>query len=109
MVVSAVAAVDVFDALLLFVNAFDVPTMALFSGRLLIVTDICFVLVFFFCLGFIDTIGSSSDVKSVDPHILIKQSMFLLRVVMRIGKGIFCGLVNIYNGGGSWWSTSTLL
>ncbi len=108
-VVPAVAAVDVFDALLLFVDAVDVPAMASFGGRLLIVTDFVFFLVFFFCLGFIGAIGSSSDVKSVDPCILIKRSMFLPRVVVRIGKGIFCRLVNIYNGGGSWWSTSTLL
>jgi hypothetical protein len=59
--------------------------------------------------GFIDAMGSSSDVKSVDPRILIKRSMFLLRVVVRMGDGIFCGLVNIYNGGGSWWSASTPL
>ena len=49
--------------------------------------------------------GSSSEVKSVDPCILIERSMFFQRVVVRMGNGIFCGLVNIYNGGGSWWST----
>ncbi len=76
-VVSAVAAVDVFDALFLFIDAVDVPAMALFGGRLLIITDFVFVFVFFFCLGFIDAIGSSSDVESVDPCILIKRSMFL--------------------------------
>ncbi len=103
------AVVDVLDALLLFVDAVDVPAMDLFGGRLLIVADFVFVLVFFFCFGFIDAIGSSSDVESVDPRILIKQSMFLPCVVVRMGKGIFCGLVNIYNGGGSWWSTRTLL
>ena len=41
-----VAAVDVFDALLLFVNALDLPVKALFGGRLLIVTDFVLVLVF---------------------------------------------------------------
>ncbi len=102
------AAVDVFDALLLFVNAVGVPAMASFGGRLFIVTDFVIVLVFFL-LGFIDAIGSSSDIKSVDPRILIKRSMFLLHVVVHIGEGIFCRLVNIYNGGVSWWSTSTLL
>ncbi len=100
---------DVFNALFLFVNAVDVPVMALFGRRLFIVTDFVFVLVFFFCLGFIDAISSSSDVESVNPRILIKQSIFLPRVVVRIGKGIFCRSVNIYNGGGSWWSTSSLL
>jgi hypothetical protein len=105
----AVAAVDVLDALLLFVDAVDLPAMALFGGRLLILADFVLVLVFFFHLGFIDAIGSSSDIESVDPRILIKQSMFLPRVVVHMGEGIFCGLVNIYNGGGSWWSTSTLL
>jgi hypothetical protein len=104
-----VAAVDVLDALLLFVDAVDVPAMALFGGRLLIVTDFVCVIVFFLRLGFIDAIGSSSDVESVDPRILVKQSIFLPRVVVHMGKGIFCGLVNIYNGGVSWWSTSTLL
>jgi hypothetical protein len=104
-----VAVVDVLDALFLFVDAVDVPAMALFGGRSLIVADFVFVLVFFFHLGFIDAIGSSSEVESVDPRILIKQSMFLPRVVVHMGKGIFCGSVNIYNGGGSWWSTSTLM
>ena len=84
------------------------PAMALFGGRLLIVTDFVCVIVFFLRLGFIDAIGSSSDVESVDPCILIKRTMFLPCVVVRMGKGIFCGSVNIYNGG-SWWSTSTLL
>ncbi len=69
----------------------------------------CFRFSFFLAFGFIDAIGSSSGVKSVDPRILIKQSMFLPCVVVRMGNGIFCGWVNIYNGGGSWWSTSTLL
>ncbi len=76
MVALSVAAVDVLDALLLLVDAVDVPAMALFGGRLLIVADFVFVLVFFFCLGFIDAIGSSSEVESVDPCILIKRSMF---------------------------------
>ncbi len=84
-------------------------TMDLFGGRLLIVVDFVFALVFFLRFGFIDAMGSSSDLKSVDPRILIKRSMFLPRVVVRIGDGIFCGSVNIYNGGGSWWSTSALL
>ncbi len=84
-------------------------TMNLFGGRLLIGADFVFTLVFFLRFGFIDAMGSSSDVKSVDPHILIKQSLFLPHVVVRMGDGIFCGSVNIYNGGGSWWSTSTLL
>jgi hypothetical protein len=105
----AVAVVDVLDALLLFVDAVDVHAMALFGGRLLIITDFVFVLVFFLRLGFIDTIGSSSDAESVDPCILIKRSMFLTHVVVHMGEGIFCGSVNIYNGGGSWCSTSTLL
>ncbi len=83
--------------------------MVPFHGRLLIVTAFVFVLLFFLHLGFIDTIGSSSDVESVDLRILIKQSMFLPCVVVHMGKGIFCGSINIYNGGGSWWSTSTLL
>jgi len=44
-----VAAVNVLDALLLFVDAVDVPAMALFGGRLLIVTDFFF---FFLVFGF---------------------------------------------------------
>jgi len=86
-------------------------TMDFFGGRLLIVADFVFALVFFLRFGFIDAMGSSSDVKSVDPRpcILIKQSMCLPSVVVHMGNGIFCGSVNIYNGGGSWWSTSTLL
>ena len=103
------AAVDVLDALLLFVDAVDVPVMALFGGRLLILADFVLVLVFFFHLGFIDAIGSSSDIESVDPRILIKQSIFLPCIVVHMGEGIFCGSVNIYKGGGSWWSTSALL
>ncbi len=39
---------DVLDALLLFIDAVDVPAMALFGGRLLIVADFVFVLVFSF-------------------------------------------------------------
>ncbi len=46
MVVLAVAAMDVLDALRLFVNSVDLHVMALFGGRLLIVTDFVFVLVF---------------------------------------------------------------
>ncbi len=42
----AVALVDVLDTLLLFVDAVDVPAMALFGGRLLIVADFVFILVF---------------------------------------------------------------
>ncbi len=42
------AVVDVLDALLLFVDAVDVPLMASFGGRLLIVADFVFVLVFSF-------------------------------------------------------------
>jgi hypothetical protein len=53
--------------------------------------------------------GFSSDITSLEPRILIKQSMFLPCVVVRMGDGIFSGLVYFKNGGGSWWSTSTLL
>ncbi len=73
-------------------DAVDLSTMDLFGGRLLIVADFVFALVFFLRFGFIDAIGLSSDVKSVDPRILIKRSMFLLCVVVRMGDGIFCGL-----------------
>ncbi len=104
-----VAVVDVLDALWLFLDAVDVSTMDLFGGRLLILADFIFALVIFLCFGFIDAMGSSSDLKSVNPSILIKRSMFLSRVVVHMGDGIFCGSVNIYNGGGSWWSISTLL
>ncbi len=83
--------------------------MALFGGRLLIFADFVFVLVFFLRLGFIDTIGSSSDVESVDQCILIKQSMFLSRVVVLMGEGIFGGMFNIYNSGHLCCSTSNLL
>ena len=44
----AVAVVDVLDALLLFVDAVDVPVMASFGGRLSIIADFVFVLVFYF-------------------------------------------------------------
>jgi hypothetical protein len=77
-----------------------------FGGRLLIVADFVFALVFFLRFGFIDAMGSSSDVKSVDPCILIKRSMFLPCDVVHMGNCIFCGSVNIYNGGGSWWGIS---
>jgi hypothetical protein len=86
-----------------------VSTIDLYGERLLIVADFVFALVFFLHFGFIDAMSSSSDVKSADPCILIMRSMFLPRVVVHMGDGIFCGSVNIYNGGGSWWSTSTLL
>ncbi len=68
--------------------------MASFDGRLLIVTDFVFIFVFFLRLGFIDAIGSSSDVESVDLCILIKQSMFLPHVGVCMGEGIFCGSFN---------------
>jgi hypothetical protein len=48
MVALTVAAVDVLDAFLLFIDAVDVPAMALFGGRLLIIADFVFVLVFSF-------------------------------------------------------------
>ncbi len=83
--------------------------MALFGGRLLIFTDFVFILVFVLRLGFVDAIGSSSDIESVDPHILIKQSMFLRHDVVRMGKGIFGGLFNVYNSGHSCCSTNPLL
>ncbi len=53
-------------------DAVDISTMDLFGGRLLIVADFVFALVFFLRFGFIDAMGSSSDIKSVDPRILIK-------------------------------------
>jgi hypothetical protein len=74
--------------------------MASFGGRLLIITDLVFVLFFFLRLGFIDAIGSSSVVESVDPYILIKQSRFLPHVVVRMGKGIFCGSLQYLE---RWW------
>ncbi len=59
--------------------------------------------VFFLRLGFLDAMGSSSDIELVlDPRILIMRSMFFLPFVVRIGDGIFCGSVNISYGGGSW-------
>ncbi len=52
--------------------------------------------VFFMRLGFLDAMGSSSDIKLVlDPCILIMRSMFFPHVVVHIGDGIFCGSVNI--------------
>ncbi len=69
--------------------------MSLFGGRLLTVTDLVFVLFFFLHLAFIDAIGSLSVVGSTNPCILIKQSRFLLRVVVGMGQGMFCGLFNI--------------
>ncbi len=89
------AVVDVLDALSSFINAVDMPATALFGGRLLNVTDFVFILVFFLCLGFNDAIDSSSDVESVDPCILIMRSMFLPRVVVSMGNGIFCGSFDI--------------
>jgi len=46
MVALAVAAVDVLDALRLFDDAVDAPAMDLFGGRLLIIIDFVFVIVF---------------------------------------------------------------
>jgi hypothetical protein len=40
--------------------AFGMPVMSLFGGRLFIVTDLLFVLVFFLHLDFLNAIGSSS-------------------------------------------------
>ena len=64
---------------------------------------------FFFFFVFIYAMGFSSDITSLEPRILIKRSMFLPCVVVRMGNGIFSGSVYIKNSGGSWWSTSTLL
>ncbi len=71
------------------------PATALFGGRLLIITDLFFVLFFFLCLPFIDAIGFSSVVESANPGIFIKQQRFLPRVIVDMGKGIFCGSFNI--------------
>jgi len=78
--------------------------MAVFFGEgILIVEGFVLDVVFFLRLGFLDAMGSSSDIKLVlDPRILIMRSMFFLRVVVHIGDGIFCGSVNISYGGGSW-------
>ncbi len=71
------------------------PAMSSFGGRLLIVTDLIFVFLFFLRLDFLNAIGSSSRVESANPHILIKQSRFLPRVLMGMGEGMFCGSFNI--------------
>jgi hypothetical protein len=78
--------------------------MAVFFGEgILIVEGFVLDVVFSLQLGFLDAMGSSSDVELVlDPRILIMQKMCFLRVVVRIGDGIFCGSVNISYGGGSW-------
>jgi hypothetical protein len=69
----------------------------------LIVEGFVLDVVFFLQLGFLDAMGSSSDIELVlDPCILIMQSMFFPRVVVHISDGIFCGSVNISYGGGSW-------
>ena len=77
--------------------------MGFFDEGILIIEDFVLDVVFFLRLGFLDAMGSSSDIELVlDPRILIMRSMFFLRVVVRIGDGIFCGSVNICYGGGSW-------
>ena len=87
---------DVFFFIDLMVEfAFGVPAMSLFGERLFIVTYLVFVLVFFLHLDFLDAIGSSLLVESANPRILIKQSMFLPRVVMGMGEGMFCGSFKI--------------
>ncbi len=78
-------------------------TAVFFGEGILIVEGFVLDVVFFLQLGFLDAMGSSSDIKLVlDPRILIMQSMFFPHVVVRIGDGIFCGSVNICYGGGSW-------
>ncbi len=68
--------------------------MSLFGGRLLILTDLVFILIFFLRLAFIDAIGSSSVVELANPCILIKRSRFFPRVVVGMGEGMFCGSFN---------------
>jgi hypothetical protein len=76
---------------------------SVFGEGILIVKGFVLDVVFFLRLGFLDAMGSSSDIELVlDPRILIMRSMFFLRVVVRIGDGIFCGSVNISYGSGSW-------
>ncbi len=78
-------------------------TAFFFGEGILIVEGFVLAVVFFLQLGFLDAMGSSSDIELVlDPRILIIQSMFFPRVVVRIGDGISCGSVNICYGGGSW-------
>ncbi len=74
-----------------------------FGEGILIVEGFVLDVVNFLQLGFLDAMGSSSDIElGLDPRILIMQSMFFPRVVVHIGDGIFCGSVNISHGGGSW-------
>jgi hypothetical protein len=82
-------------------------TMDLFGGRLLIIADFVFTLVFFLRFGFINAMGSSLDVKSIDPRILIKLSMFFSVCCCATAYSVDWSI--IYNSGGLWWSTSTLL
>ncbi len=78
-------------------------TAGFFGEGISIVEGFVLDVVFFLRLGFLDAMGSSSDIELVlDPRILIMRSMFFLRVVVCIGDGIFCGSVNISYGGGSW-------
>jgi hypothetical protein len=78
-------------------------TTVFFGEGILIVEGFVLDVVFFLRLGFLDAMGSSSDIKLVlDPRILIIRSMFFPRVVVHMGDGIFCGSVNICYGGGSW-------
>jgi hypothetical protein len=78
-------------------------TAVFFGESILIIEGFVLDVVFFLRLGFLDAMGSSSDIKLVlDPRILIMRSMFFPRVVVHIGDGIFCGSVNICYGGGSW-------
>ncbi len=70
---------------------------------ILIIEDFVLDVDFFLQLGFLDAMGSSSDIELVlDPRILIMQSIFFPHVVVRTGDGTFCGSVNISYGGGSW-------
>ncbi len=78
-------------------------TAGFFNEGILIVEGFVLDVVFFLRLGFLDAMGSSSDIKLVlDPSILIMQSMFFPHVVVHIGDSTFCVSVNICHGGGSW-------
>ncbi len=85
------------------VISFNELTAVFFNEGILIIEGFVLNVVFFLRLGFLDAMGSLSDIKLVlDPRILIMRSIFFPRVVVRIGDGIFCGSVNICYGGGSW-------
>jgi hypothetical protein len=74
---SRAEAVSFLDAFWLMVISVKESTVVFFGEGVLIVEGFVLDVVFFLQLGFLDAMGSSSDIKLVlDPRILIMRSMF---------------------------------